>query len=430
MEDVRALPALEGKEAVWQCYVHRCRAWLPANDTVVRPWFILVCSVGDGAFLTAEQEEGVPGNLRATAAPPTPEELVEFLARVMRAPKVLNGGGKGQAKRSAGRPTAVAFADTATARAGSPGDKAARLAAAAACPYVAGCKDALASVGCQASYAPVPGPLLREIVRDQVEAGLRGTPDPDAGWSTAQLAGLGDSVPGFVDAFGKSLFAAAAGMLAADPWRDGCALLGATGAPRRVIHATYAVPLDAERRMRVNAFGLVVGDGPLADGNFGLALYKTEDAARRAALQVDSGSTEASAAQSLLYVAAPDMPFEDLDDAERCGWPTRPAPSVDACVWPLFIKVSRDPDDAVSVERPAIVELQCFEVVASALARLLDEGHLDCAGSEGPWELTITSKAAKGEAEEIAVKLSLLPQPGPAGCEGDAPIAGDSPVYI
>jgi len=201
---------------MWQCYVHKLRAWVAGDDGVpVRPYLMLVIStevgVGrgghtypvpitlnsrgcssfqnslresveqtngrarspkDGALLTCEpgdtDGEGVGDNVVKSA--PSAETVMAFLQRVMTYPRVMNTSKAGE-KRTPSRPSAIRFADTATAamHLGDP-DKWAHE---TACPYVRSCAAGLAVLGVHdCTFAPVPQQLVREIIRGQIEPNM------------------------------------------------------------------------------------------------------------------------------------------------------------------------------------------------------------------------------------------------------------------
>jgi len=200
---------------MWQCYVHKLRAWVAGDDGVpVRPYLMLVISTEDGALLTCEpgdtDGEGVGGNVVKSA--PSAETVMAFLQRVMTYPRVMNTSKAGE-KRTPSRPSAIRFADTATAamHLGDP-DK---WADETACPYVRSCAAGLAVLGVHdCTFAPVPQQLVREIIRGQIEPNMA---PQNQEWGTQHLPGLCQSVEGFTPAFGASLFAAAASFARAAP---------------------------------------------------------------------------------------------------------------------------------------------------------------------------------------------------------------------
>jgi hypothetical protein len=103
-------------------------------------------SLKDGAFLACEpgatDDEAGGGNVVKEL--PSSETVLAFLRRVMTHPRLMNTSKAGE-KRAPARPTAMRFADTATA-ALHVGDKD-KWAGETACPYVEGCRAGLAALG-------------------------------------------------------------------------------------------------------------------------------------------------------------------------------------------------------------------------------------------------------------------------------------------
>ena len=88
-------------DETWQVYVHKLRAWVPSATPTstptdedapepipTRPYLILIVSAKDGAFLSHEHDENERGNVYVDE--PTCEDVVDFVAKTIAAPRVLN----------------------------------------------------------------------------------------------------------------------------------------------------------------------------------------------------------------------------------------------------------------------------------------------------------------------------------------------------
>eukprot|EP00959_Pyramimonas_sp_CCMP1952_P080912 1690136-Pyramimonas_sp.AAC.1 len=69
--------------------------------------------------------------------------------------------------------------------------------------------------------------------------------------------------------------------------------------------------------------GEAVASPSLVGDAYGLGLYKEEKLAWAAVDGVSETEMASVAGQSLLYFPATEVPFEDLDDIERCQWRVR-----------------------------------------------------------------------------------------------------------
>jgi hypothetical protein len=97
--------------------------------------------------------------------------------------------------------------------------------------------------------------------------------------------------------------------------------------------------------------------------------------------------------------------------------------------WPIFCKMAFEKgengaEDALSLTRPAIVELQCFELSLKAVVDLIKSGELRCVDekvrdSAGPWTVKCQTFAGSAESEtaEIEVEVSLPSLDGSAAGE-------------
>jgi hypothetical protein len=93
-------------DALWHLYCHKLRTWAPLGDApaggggdddaevsleLVRPYLLLLVCVGDGAFLSCAAADGsAQTNVLTTAEPPSCDDVVDFICRVMAEPRVLN----------------------------------------------------------------------------------------------------------------------------------------------------------------------------------------------------------------------------------------------------------------------------------------------------------------------------------------------------
>ena len=479
--DVANLPQLVSPADSWSVYIHRIRAFVPLSGlnsdgepppgssaiTLVRPYIILVVSVGNGVFLSCSDEDGSPGsNLLIQAEPPTAEQVDAFLRRVMASPRAMSPDAGASAGPAPGRPKRVFVAHTASARTLA-GQKAAWPAADDICPYILPLRTFLAPLECTVQFAPVPAHLLNEVVRGQVDPAFAS----DDGNNLCSMPGLSDAVEGWTPAFGSSLFGAAAAFLSSGAYHTLPA-----DAPVRV---TYRLPLkvspasDAKHgalSARVNAFLVRTGTAPptgddgdageAEDSSFGVSIFASADAAYAAiaaASNADGGKADVSvvprSGQAVTFVMQASAPCADVDDAETHSWPLVntagatvsaaevAAASIDVDVstgsavasipvlFPLFISArvvvdsgitptaaaagSEDDNTQVELSRPGILELQAFEVGLRALADLAADGSapgLAAAAAAGEsLSAKVTSFAAKGEPEDLFVEVCPLP---------------------
>lgn len=425
-EAIKKLPV----KGAWQVYVHKLRAYVMGDDgSPVRPHLMLVISTKDGQFLACEPASGddEAGGGNVVKDRPTPEALLDFLKKVMTHPRVMNTTAAGE-KRKAARPESIRFADTHTASLHL-GEKD-KWAGETACPYVEGCRAGLAECGVDdVGFAPVPPDLIESIIRTQIEPSM--APDNQE-WGTQHLPGLSQSVDGFTDAFGGSLFAAAAEFARVSPWT---ALT-----KRRPVQISYRLVLREDVAMRLTAYVSVVGSKE--EGSFGFAVHKTLDEAKRA-YEVEvrgdaagddvESSGESVNGQSCMFASVYETPFEDVDDAERAGWDLAPMEDEPGeYYWPIFCKMTFEKgedgtEDALSLTRPAIVELQCFELALKAVVALIKSGELRRADDENqsandgkPWTVQCETFAgsAGSETATIDVEVSLPSLDDSAANEG------------
>lgn len=87
--------------------------------------------------------------------------------------------------------------------------------------------------------------------------------------------------------------------------------------------------------------------------------------------------------------------------------------------WPLFCKIAFEKgegggEDALAVTRPAIIELQCFELMFKGMVDLLSSGELKSKGdtvrdTAGPWTVKAQTMAGSeaGEHAEVELEISL-----------------------
>jgi hypothetical protein len=429
---IAALPV----RGTWQCYVHKLRTWLTGPDGLpVRPYLMLVVSVQDGRFLSCEPEDGT-SNPNVTKSEPSPETVLAFLRRVMTHPRQINES-ESEEKLAPARPETIKFADTVTAGLHR-GDKA-RWADETRCAYVEGCRAGLAAIGVtDVSFAPVPEALVTKIIREGIEPQM--APEEEE-YGTQHLPGLMESVDGFTPAFGASLFAAAASYVRAAPWEKLVA--------RRPIQVQYRLVLREDVAMKLTAFASVVGDAE--SGSYGLSVHKTIESAieayrlekKQAETNGDDAANEeiansamAAGGQTCMFQSVYETPFEDADAKEAHGWeiaPGKPDAKEDEENWPLFCKIAfhageNGEQDTLELTRPAIIELQCFELSFKAIVDLVHSGELKARGdaeedAAGPWTVKVKSAAGSMEGEEVDVEVEVslpaIPREGEGGAGGE-----------
>lgn len=419
VKDIKSIPA----KGAWHCYVHKLRAWVAGDDGLpVRPYLMLVVSVEDGKFLACEAgntpEEAMGGNVVKTE--PTSETVLHFLKRVMTHPRQMNSSAAGQ-KLAPIRPKSINFADTQTATLHLRDKE--KWATETACPYVEGCRAGLAEIGIdECSFAPVPPALITDIIRGSIEPGM--APENQE-YGTQHLPGLMESVDGFTAAFGKSLFGAAAAYVRAAPWES--------LATRRPVQITYRLVLREDVSMKLTAFGSVVGSKEAE--SYGLSVHKTlEDAIKAYELEnTGEGEDEANAlaagGQTCMFTSVYETPLEDVDAKEAHGWELASGDGdagPDEENWPLFCKISFEKgengeQDTLELTRPAIIELQCFELMFKGMVELLSSGELKSIGDNvrdaaGPWTVKAKSSAGSQAGEEVDIEVEIsLPSLDGAG---------------
>ena len=249
---------------------------------------------------------------------------------------------------------------------------------------------------------------------------------------------MAEAVDGFTSEFGASLFGAAAAFLRAGAW--------AALPPDAPLRVTYRIVLDngpgagaaGTLSARVTSYVVRTGGAQGDEQGWGVAVYGTPHeavAALAAAAAADGDEDEQAEAptrgQALNFVGPHEMPFGDLDSLEAENWPLGPG---DDCL-PLFTKVELSaPAEAadgtiaeeggadaeasgpqLEVSRPELLELQAFELALSALASLAEGGDLrddGAAAAPGGAAVRCTTRAARGNAEEVLVTVERLPPGG------------------
>ena len=408
--DIKNLP----QKGSWHCYVHKLRAWIRDDDGLpVRPYLMLVVSTEDGKFLSCEPgdtaETALGGNIAKKE--PSSETVLHFLKRVMTHPTQMNSNAAGE-KLAPSRPKTIKFADTKTA-ALHLGEKE-KWAEETACPYVQGCKNALEALGVEeCHFAPVPPMFLENIIRGSIEPGM--APENQE-YGTQHLPGLMECTDGFTPEFGKSLYAAAAAYVRASPWESLAA--------RRPIQFTYRLVLREDVSMKLTAFGSVVGSKDA--GSYGFSVHKTLETAMKAYDLEHTGDGEdeanamAAGGQTCMFTSVYETPFEDVDNAELHGWEIAAsvgdAPAAEEN-WPLFCKIQFEKgengeQDTLALTRPAIIELQCFELMFKGVVELLNSGELKSSGdavrdAAGPWTVKAQTAAGSEKGETAAVELEI-----------------------
>ena len=141
----------------------------------------------------------------------------------------------------------------------------------------------------------------------------------------------------------------------------------------------------------------------------------------QAAFEGDQGNEDVEASvegQTCMFASAPETPFEDIDACEAHEWPlVRREGEIGDVLWPLFFKISLDDEtgDNLEISRPAIVELQCFELAMRAVAESIASGKIanisddddEVRAHKRPWTVKASTFAAKGVEETIEVELEL-----------------------
>jgi hypothetical protein len=259
---------LRQTDEVWESTVQRMRIWITPDDQVpYRPYVVL----------TASRTGQVAGSDLVDDAP-TPDQLLNALARAMYYP-TLGGGGKR-------RPAAIYVDDKALAEALAP---------------------RLQEIGIRCEY--------RHTLREAKQALA----------SMEQFMGEEEPIPGLLKLPGvtpylvQGLFEAAAFFYREAPWRwiD----------DSRPIEVRY--PPDGQAR-----YAVVMGHG---GETYGLAVYNSPDELR----EIYSGMPpdqliERMQWTAVLFGEAMEMPFDDLDDMEKYNWPVE-----DELAYPLPIRYTR-----------------------------------------------------------------------------------------
>lgn len=259
---------LRQTDEAWESAVCRMRTWVtPRDQAPYRPYVVLAVSP-TGRVISSDVVEGVP----------TPDQVLNTIAKAMRRP-ALGGGGK--------RRPAVIYMD----------DKA----------LIELLAPRLHKVGVRCEY--------RYTLREVEEALL----------SMEQFMTRREPIPGLLKSPGvtpflvKGLFEAAGFFYREAPWRwidDSCP-----------IEVCY--PLDGRLR-----YAVVMGHG---GETYGLAVYDSPDELR----EVYSGVLPDELIgrmrwSSLLFGEVVEVPFDDLDDMERYEWPV-----AGELAYPIPLRVTR-----------------------------------------------------------------------------------------
>ncbi len=280
-------------------------------------------------IITVSQDGRVVGT-NVVEEVPTPDQVLDALVKAMRRP-VLGGGRKR-------RPAVIYMDDEALVETLAP---------------------RLQEVGIRCEYRHT----LREV--------------EDALLSMEQFMTKREPIPGLLKLPGvtpfmvKGLFEAAAHFYREAPWRwiD----------DSRPIEVRY--PPDGRPR-----YAVVMGHG---GQTYGLAVYKSPDELREvyAGTPPDQlmGKVEWT---SLLFGEVTEMPFDDLDDMEKYGWPVAGEPA-----YPLPIRVTR----SGQFVRPGKSELLWFEAALLAIPTFVRDYMQADRGFPRLAEATLTVMMADGE---------------------------------
>ena len=294
-----------------------------------------------------------------------------------------------------------------------------------------GCRAGLAEFGVDdVGFAPVPPDLIESIIRAQIEPSM--APDNQE-WGTQHLPGLSQSVDGFTRRVRRILFAAAAGV------RPRLAVDGARQAPPRAdIVQAGAQGGRRDETHRVRVAGGIQGGGILRvrraqDLGGGEEGVRSRHAATALGTTGSRQQGESVNGQSCMFASVYECPFEDVDDAERAGWDLapmedEPGRAILADLLQDGVREGRGRDRGRALlTRPAIVELQCFELALKAVAALIKSGDLRRADDENqsandgkPWTVQCETFAgsAGSEMATIDVEVSLPSLDDSAANEG------------
>ena len=130
-----------------------------------------------------------------------------------------------------------------------------------------------------------------------------------------------------------------------------------------------------------------------------------------------------------VHLGVRDAHFEDVDAKEMHGWELASGDGdagPDEENWPLFCKISfnkgeNGEQDTLELTRPAIIELQCFELMFKGMVELLSSGELKSIGDNvrdaaGPWTVKTKSSAGSQAGEEVDIEVEIsLPSLDGAG---------------
>ena len=408
---------MPARPAAWHVYVHKLRAWTGALNldvdpsgqraTWTRPYLILIVDAEAGTFLSrARDGDGERGNV--FVAEPTTEEVCEFIEDVIARPRALNSTLAGKTMEGGVIPRRVLVACRRTAHA-LRGERE-RWESYDGCAYVRELrvmlKERVPEIE-SVTFAPVPEGLIERVIRERVEPRMEAAPRSAEEWGTRHLPGLKSGVDGFTDAFGKSLFGAAKAVFESE--------IAARVERRRPMKVSYRLHLRDDVAMRLTAF--VSFDGSKEEADFAFIVHKTL-LQSQSAYEVSRGNTDVETGpqtgQTCAFASAVETPFEDLDESELHEWPlVQYEGAIDNVLYPLFFKVSlANDEDHVEIARPAIIELQAFEVAMRAVAKASEDPSFTSSGDDvraakGPWTFAVPSFAAKGEEESIDVEIEF-----------------------
>ena len=404
------------RPSAWHVYVHKLRAWTAIADLTLdptgargawtRPYLILIVDVDAGTFLSRARGDDERGNVFERE--PTVTEVCEFVQDVIERPRALNSTLAGKTMEAGVIPRRVLVACRRTADA-LRGERE-KWDAHDGCAYVGPLRELLRERVPEiesVTFAPVPEGLIERVIRERVEPRMEAAPRSAEEWGTRHLPGLKSGVDGFTDAFGKSLFGSAKAMFESE--------ITARVEQRRPMKVSYRLHLRDDVAMRLTAF--VSFDGSREEADFAFIVHKTLTQSQ-SAYEVSRGNTDVETGpqmgQTCAFASALETPFEDLDESELHDWPlVHYEGAIDNALYPLFFKVSVASDnDHVEIARPAIIELQAFEVAMRAIARACEDPSFtsngdDVRASKGPWTFTVPTFAAKGEQESIDVEIEF-----------------------
>ena len=264
-------------------------------------------------------------------ARPTPEEVLDILLRAMTRPSL--GAGRPR------RPMRLLIDDAEMAEALSP---------------------RLAELGIRCQFHPVP--LVDQALRE-MEAFLKGRPP---------LLGL-LQIPGVTPQIAEGFYQAAASYYRQAPWRW--------------LSDAYPIEIRFPPQHKPR-YAALMGYGGYA---YGLATYESLEYIRLIYTGIPSEQLIGRiTGVSLMFSTALDMPFDDLDDINRYGWPV-----ADESAYPLLFRLLLSGDPAP----PTRSDVLWFEAALRAVPVFVrDYMHAD-RGEPRPAEATLPVATAEGPAE-------------------------------